>query len=228
MADVEWLIAGGLLALGLVLGLGIGLFISRKTGKVRDLQEQLQGSQSELKAYREQVVTQFSETARKFKTLNDAYADLHQQLAESASTLCGSAAGPLLEAPAGAEKLLTAETSGGPSTEPSTESSAEPSAEPSGEGEETAQNSEADSKADAETPAETVAQVDERPAEPTAEAAAEAAAEKADTTKTLEARDAEGGEDIRVPEPDRADRSGNDEPAQAQAPTEPRKYGANP
>ncbi len=224
MADVEWLIAGGLLALGLVLGLGIGLFISRKTGKMRDLQEQLQGSESELKEYREQVVTQFSETARKFKSLNDAYTDLHQQLAESASALCGNAAGPLLEAPAGAEKLLTAEASG--------ETSAESSTKTSAESEEAAQNSEAVSEADSEAgpevdadaPAETLARGDEGPAEPTAETAAE----EAGATKTLEAHEAEGGKDIRVPEPDSADRSGNEEPVKAQAPTEPRKYGTNP
>jgi len=213
MADVEWLIAGGLLALGLALGLGIGLFISRKTGKVRDLQEQLQGAQSELKEYREQVVTQFSETARKFKTLNDAYSDLHQQLAESASALCGNSAGPLLEAPAGAEKLLIpAEATGETSTESSTKTSAE--------SEETAQVSEAD----ADATAETLARGDEGPTEPTAETAAQ----EADATKSLEAHEAEGGKDIRVPEPDSADRSGNDEPARAQAPTEPRKYGTNP
>jgi len=216
MADVEWLIAGGLLALGLVLGLGIGLFISRKTGKVRDLQEQLQGSQSELKEYREQVVTQFSETARKFKTLNDAYSDLHQQLAESASALCGNSAGPLLEAPAGAEKLPTAEATGATSAEPSTE----PSTKASAESEETAQVSEAD----ADATAETLARGDEGPTEPTAETAAQ----EADPTKTLETHEAESGRDIRVPEPSGADRSGNDEPARAQAPTEPRKYGTNP
>ena len=220
MADVEWLIAGGLLALGLILGLGIGLFISRKTGKVRDLQEQLKSSQSEMKEYREQVVTQFSETARKFKTLNDAYSDLHQQLAESASALCGNSVGPLLEAPTSVEKLLTAEATGETSTESSSESSTESSTKTSAESEETAQVSEAD----ADATAETLARGDEGPAEPTAETAAP----EADVTKTLEAHEAEGGTDIRVPEPGSADRSGKDEPARAQASTEPRKYGTSP
>lgn len=201
MADVEWLIAGGLVALGLILGLGIGLFISRKTGKVRDLQDQLQGTQSELNEYREQVVTQFSETARKFKTLNDAYGDLHQQLAESANALCGNAAGPLLEAPAGAEKLISAETADESSTQPSAKSSTEPSTESS---------------------TESLAHGDGGPPEPTAETKAG----EPSATKTLATGDAERGNDILVSEPDRADRPEND--AAAPEPSEPRKFSANP
>ena len=80
-----------------------GFFIARVTGsgrKVKDLQAQLEAKQAELDDYRREVFEQFGETARKFKTLNDSYVDLHQQLAKSASLLCGDlAADSLLEAP---------------------------------------------------------------------------------------------------------------------------------
>ncbi len=197
MANVEWLIAGGLLALGLAIGLGIGLFISRKTGKVRDLQDQLASTQSELDEYREQVVTQFSETAHKFKTLNEAYVDLHQQLANSASALCGNAAGPLLEAPGSIEKLIPAEAAD--------EASPEAQIRTSAASEEAGPDSEKASEA------VTTAATD---------SSAEADAETSGEPPTQ----ADAGNDIVVPEPSRGDHPGSDE--SVAEPTEPRKYGA--
>ncbi len=92
-----WTILGGLLAAG------GGYFIARITGtgrKTRDLQTQLEAKQAELDDYRREVFEQFGETARKFKTLNDSYVDLHRHLARSASLLCGDlGADTLLEAP---------------------------------------------------------------------------------------------------------------------------------
>ena len=204
MANVEWLIAGGLLALGLAIGLGIGLFISRKTGKVRDLQNQLDSTQSELDEYREQVVTQFSETAHKFKTLNDAYVDLHQQLANSASALCGNAAGPLLEAPGSVEKLIPAEAA----DEASTEASPEPSTEASPEA-----STEASPEASPEAQTRTSPASEE--AGPDAEKVSEEASTQADT-----------GNDIVLPEPGRGNHPESDESTPVAEPTEPRKYGA--
>ena len=97
LVSIFLLVFGGLLA---VAG---GFFIARVTGsgrKVKDLQAQLEAKQAELNDYRREVFEQFGETARKFKTLNDSYVDLHQQLAKSASLLCGDlAADSLLEAP---------------------------------------------------------------------------------------------------------------------------------
>ena len=80
-----------------------GFFIARLTGsgrKVKELQMQLEAKQAELDEYRREVFEQFGETAKKFKTLNDSYVDLHAQLAKSASLLCGDmAVDSLLEAP---------------------------------------------------------------------------------------------------------------------------------
>ncbi|MCZ6856214.1 MAG: DUF1043 family protein [Gammaproteobacteria bacterium] len=88
---------------GSLLAVAGGFFIARVTGsgrKLKDLQVQLEAKQAELDDYRREVFEQFGETARKFKTLNDSYVDLHQQLAKSASLLCGDlAADTLLEAP---------------------------------------------------------------------------------------------------------------------------------
>ncbi len=97
LVSIFLLVFGGLLA---VAG---GFFIARVTGsgrKLKDLQAQFEAKQAELDDYRREVFEQFGETARKFKTLNDSYVDLHQQLAKSASLLCGDlAADSLLEAP---------------------------------------------------------------------------------------------------------------------------------
>jgi hypothetical protein len=59
------------------------------------------------------VVSQFSETARKFQTLNDSYTDLHEQLARSSQVLCGDLTGPLLQAPAGHQDLIPADVRAG-------------------------------------------------------------------------------------------------------------------
>ena len=213
MANVEWLFAGGLLALGLAIGLGIGLFISRKTGKVRDLQDQLASTQSELDEYREQVVTQFSETAHKFKTLNEAYVDLHQQLANSASALCGNAAGPLLEAPGSIEKLIPAEAADEASLETSLETSLEasPEASPEAQIRTSAASEEAGPDSEKASEAVTTAATD---------SSAEADAETSGEPPTQ----ADAGNDIVVPEPSRGDHPGSDE--SVAEPTEPRKYGA--
>ncbi len=92
-----------LLGLGGLLAVAGGFFIARLTGsgrKVKELQMQLEAKQAELDDYRREVFEQFGETAKKFKTLNDSYVDLHAQLAKSAALLCGDlAADTLLEAP---------------------------------------------------------------------------------------------------------------------------------
>lgn len=109
MYGVEWLIV--LAALGL--GVGGGYLLAGRTGRrgsrVRQLEGELESTRRELADYRAEVVAQFSDTARKFQTLNDAYTDLHRQLARSSSLLCGDSAGPLLTAPAGHQDLLQAE-----------------------------------------------------------------------------------------------------------------------
>jgi uncharacterized membrane-anchored protein YhcB (DUF1043 family) len=115
---LEWLI--GSVLLGVLAGVGGGYLLTERAGmgrsKARHLEAQLAavrqelaGAQRELDDYRHEVVTQFSETARKFQTLNDSYTDLHQQLARSSGILCGDLTGPLLVAPAGHQDLIPAE-----------------------------------------------------------------------------------------------------------------------
>lgn len=105
---MEWLIV--LALIGLAAGGGIGyLLASRGSGGKRQLESDLQAARQELQEYRQAVVSEFSDTARKFQTLNDAYRDLHEQLARSSSTLCGDITGPLLEAPAGHQDVIPAD-----------------------------------------------------------------------------------------------------------------------
>jgi type II secretory pathway pseudopilin PulG len=105
---VEWLI--GLALVGIAAGGGIGyLLASRGSGGKRQLESDLQAARQELQEYRQAVVSEFSDTARKFQTLNDAYRDLHEQLARSSSALCGDITGPLLEAPAGHQDVIPAD-----------------------------------------------------------------------------------------------------------------------
>ncbi|MDZ7668232.1 MAG: DUF1043 family protein [Gammaproteobacteria bacterium] len=98
--------------LGLAVGLGCGYFMAARrgsAGRARQLEAQLTTARQELDDYRSEVVAQFSETARKFQTLNDSYTDLHEQLAKSSSVLCGDVTGPLLQAPNGHQDLIPAE-----------------------------------------------------------------------------------------------------------------------
>ncbi|MCZ6708735.1 MAG: DUF1043 family protein, partial [Gammaproteobacteria bacterium] len=74
-----------------------------------DLEAELESARDENTEYRREVFDQFAETARKFRNLDESYQDLHRQLAESASVLCGEAAGPLLEAPVAQKSLAMAE-----------------------------------------------------------------------------------------------------------------------
>lgn len=108
MYGVEWLILLGVV--GLVVGALVGyLLATRGNGGKRQLEADLAASRAELQNYRESVVTEFSATARKFQALNDAYTDLHRQLAHSSQTLCGDITGPLLEAPVGHQDVIPAD-----------------------------------------------------------------------------------------------------------------------
>lgn len=110
MYSLAWLVVVGVLAafLGGVLGMLGTTARSKSATRVRELEAELQEARSELTDYRANVFDQFAQTARKFKTLDETYHDLHRQLAESASLLCGEAAGPLLQAPAPAQAVTDA------------------------------------------------------------------------------------------------------------------------
>jgi uncharacterized membrane-anchored protein YhcB (DUF1043 family) len=106
---VGWLIVWVLLALagGVAIGVAVTRAKTHRTAdRVRELEDQLAGARRELDDYRAEVVTQFGATARKFQSLNEAYTDLHLQLARSSSILCGASSGPLLAAPPGHQDLI--------------------------------------------------------------------------------------------------------------------------
>jgi uncharacterized membrane-anchored protein YhcB (DUF1043 family) len=96
-----WMIATGMA--GLLLGTLIGRRFSSSRSErdeIERLTAELARTESEFESYRGEVYAEFAETARKFKTLDDAYAGLHGQLASSAVALCGAEASVgLLEAP---------------------------------------------------------------------------------------------------------------------------------
>ncbi|NIP16649.1 MAG: DUF1043 family protein [Pseudomonadales bacterium] len=101
MYSLAWLVVVGVTAavIGAAAGYLVAQVRSQARERIRDLEAELDKAQDELAGYRREVFEQFAETARKFKTLDESYSDLHRQLASSASLLCGEAAGPLLAAP---------------------------------------------------------------------------------------------------------------------------------
>ena len=111
MYSLAWLVVVGVI--GVVLGGWLGHLVARVRSKsaqrIQDLEAELEIARDENTEYRREVFDQFAETARKFRHLDESYQDLHRQLAESASVLCGEAAGPLLEAPIAQKSLAVAE-----------------------------------------------------------------------------------------------------------------------
>ena len=121
MYSLAWLVVVGVV--GLVVGTWIGHIVARvrsgAAARIAELEAQLESARDELSEYKGAVHQQFSETARKFKALDESYHDLHRQLAESAGILCGEAAGPMLAAPTAdaiAAPLVTAAQSSAAAT----------------------------------------------------------------------------------------------------------------
>jgi uncharacterized membrane-anchored protein YhcB (DUF1043 family) len=111
---LAWLIVWALLGVAAGAALGVAFATRRSNaavGRTRELEAQLESARSDLSQYRQEAVAQFTETARKFQSLNDAYTDLHQQLAKSSSILCGDISSPLLEAPRGHQDVLVSSRS---------------------------------------------------------------------------------------------------------------------
>ena len=102
MYSLEWLVGTGVIAalVGIFCG-WLGARLAYRGKRAADLEQELEASQQALTDYKQEVYEQFGETARKFKNLNDSYADLHKQLATSASVLCADMdTSNLLAAPA--------------------------------------------------------------------------------------------------------------------------------
>ncbi len=100
MLSNEWLIAiaVGLFVVGGLVGYLLRTFAFGGSRKEADLIAALEESEKALSDYKQEVLERFSDTADKFRRLNESYTDLHQQLAESAVALCGDeVTAPLLE-----------------------------------------------------------------------------------------------------------------------------------
>ena len=91
----------GLAVLASLFGAGLGYFVKSWQARgtrmqMQALESQLNSSRDELANYRQEVFQQLSDTADKFRNLDQSYHALHRQLATSAAMLCGDQATSLL------------------------------------------------------------------------------------------------------------------------------------
>ena len=77
---------------GLVVGLGLGLLLGQRTStagqKHREVERKLDQVLQDKKAYEDEVVEHFSETAQLLNQLTNSYRDVHNHLAGGAEQLC--------------------------------------------------------------------------------------------------------------------------------------------
>lgn len=90
MYDLSIVIAGA--AAGLVVGLGLGLLLGKRSSpagqKHREVERQLDQVLQDKKAYEDDVVEHFSETAQLLNQLTNSYRSVHNHLANGAADLC--------------------------------------------------------------------------------------------------------------------------------------------
>lgn len=79
-------------AAGLILGLGAGLLLGRRSSpagqKHREVERKLDQVLQDKKAYEDEVVEHFSDTAKLLNTLTESYRNVHNHLARGAEDLC--------------------------------------------------------------------------------------------------------------------------------------------
>lgn len=79
-------------AAGLIVGLGLGLLLGQRSSpagqKHREVERKLDQVLQDKKAYEDEVVEHFSDTARLLNTLTESYRDVHNHLARGAEDLC--------------------------------------------------------------------------------------------------------------------------------------------
>jgi len=79
-------------AAGLIVGLGLGLLLGQRSSpagqKHREVERKLDQVLQDKKAYEDEVVEHFSDTARLLNKLTDSYREVHNHLAKGASELC--------------------------------------------------------------------------------------------------------------------------------------------
>lgn len=76
------------LLVGLAIGAMLGLRMSPQGQKNRDLENKLDQAIQDKKAYEDEVIEHFSNTAGLINKLTDSYRDVHNHLAAGATTLC--------------------------------------------------------------------------------------------------------------------------------------------
>lgn len=79
-------------AVSLIVGLGLGLLFGRRASasaqKYREVERKLDQVLQDKKAYEDDVVEHFTDTAKLLNNLTESYRDVHNHLAKGASTLC--------------------------------------------------------------------------------------------------------------------------------------------
>jgi uncharacterized membrane-anchored protein YhcB (DUF1043 family) len=76
----------------LIIGLGLGMMLGRRSSpqsqKNREVERKLDQVLQEKKAYEDEVVEHFTDTAKLLNTLTQSYREVHNQLAKGATELC--------------------------------------------------------------------------------------------------------------------------------------------
>lgn len=81
-------VASATLILGLALGLLMGRRSSPESQKYREVERKLDQVLQDKKAYEDEVVEHFSDTAKLLNNLTESYRDVHNHLAQGAANLC--------------------------------------------------------------------------------------------------------------------------------------------
>jgi uncharacterized membrane-anchored protein YhcB (DUF1043 family) len=76
----------------LIIGLGLGMLLGRRSSpqsqKNREVERKLDQVLQDKKAYEDEVVEHFTDTAKLLNSLTQSYRDVHNQLAKGATELC--------------------------------------------------------------------------------------------------------------------------------------------
>lgn len=83
-----FLIAAGLLVAGIVIGLLVGRRQSPASQRYREVERKLDQVLQDKKAYEDEVVEHFGQTARLLNSLTESYREVHNHLAQGAAALC--------------------------------------------------------------------------------------------------------------------------------------------
>ena len=135
-----WIISILTLVTGGVIGYFAGRFGTSAT-KQRDLNLQLEDSQRQLDAYKQQVNQHFERTAELVNNMTESYKAVHQHLATGSEALCDADTSKLEAAPVKPSITDQTETAPAPAAEPAAPASepaqatAEPTAAPTAEAE---------------------------------------------------------------------------------------------